>query len=227
VATVGGGAVSWSTETETINPNANAIRWGTTYNFRFDADAAPSVVNATIGLWKTGSPSSIATSVEGPGGTSSSFAFCAGDGSGTACPCGNLSPLGANLGCANSIGSGAALVATGTASISADTFVLHGSGMPDSAVLYFQGTTQVASGAGATFGDGLRCAGGTTTRFGLRINGGGSSQFPSGLDPAVHVKGFDNAGDVRTYQCWYRNAAAFCTPSTFNLSNGWQATWTP
>jgi hypothetical protein len=41
------------------------------------------------------------------------------------------------------------------------------------------------------------------------------------------VIGADTAGSVRTYQCWYRNAASFCTPSTFNLTNGWQATWAP
>jgi hypothetical protein len=28
------------------------------------------------------------------------------------------------------------------------------------------------------------------------------------------------------YQLWYRNAAAFCTPSTFNLTNGLDVTWT-
>jgi hypothetical protein len=32
---------------------------------------------------------------------------------------------------------------------------------------------------------------------------------------------------VRTYQCWYRNAAAFCQPATFNLTNGIQTTWQP
>jgi hypothetical protein len=30
-----------------------------------------------------------------------------------------------------------------------------------------------------------------------------------------------------SYQIWYRNAAAFCTASTFNLSNGTQVTWAP
>ena len=29
------------------------------------------------------------------------------------------------------------------------------------------------------------------------------------------------------YQSWYRNAAAFCTSSTFNLTNGVTVTWTP
>jgi hypothetical protein len=32
---------------------------------------------------------------------------------------------------------------------------------------------------------------------------------------------------VRSYQAWYRNAAAFCTPSTFNLTNGYSVTWAP
>ena len=35
------------------------------------------------------------------------------------------------------------------------------------------------------------------------------------------------APGLRTYQVWYRNAAAFCTPSTFNLTNGWETTWMP
>jgi hypothetical protein len=35
------------------------------------------------------------------------------------------------------------------------------------------------------------------------------------------------AAGTRTYQVWYRNAAAFCTASTFNLTNGWRTTWGP
>jgi hypothetical protein len=30
---------------------------------------------------------------------------------------------------------------------------------------------------------------------------------------------------TRTYQVWYRNAAAFCTISTFNLTNGIELSW--
>ncbi|MEY4775009.1 MAG: hypothetical protein RIT40_2044, partial [Planctomycetota bacterium] len=29
------------------------------------------------------------------------------------------------------------------------------------------------------------------------------------------------------YQVWYRNAAAFCSAETFNLTNGVLATWSP
>ncbi len=34
-------ALSWSSETFAQNQNANAIRWGTLYNFRFDSDKPP------------------------------------------------------------------------------------------------------------------------------------------------------------------------------------------
>ena len=51
-----GSSVTWSTETLAQNPNANAIRWATLYNFRFDSTAAPVLDQATIGFFKTGSP---------------------------------------------------------------------------------------------------------------------------------------------------------------------------
>jgi hypothetical protein len=51
-----GSALTWSSETMAQNPNANAIRWGTLYNFRFDSSASPSASEATIGFFKTGSP---------------------------------------------------------------------------------------------------------------------------------------------------------------------------
>jgi len=44
---------------------------------------------------------------------------------------------------------------------------------------------------------------------------------------AGHIKGNITSPGTRTYQVWYRNAAAFCTPSTFNLSNGWELIWAP
>jgi hypothetical protein len=53
-------SITWSTETFTTNQNANAIRWGTLYNFRFDADQPPQNANATVGFFKTGSPMSVA-----------------------------------------------------------------------------------------------------------------------------------------------------------------------
>ena len=46
--------VTWSTETFAQNQDANAIRWGTLYNFRFDADAPPTTVDGRLGLFRSG-----------------------------------------------------------------------------------------------------------------------------------------------------------------------------
>jgi hypothetical protein len=152
--------------------------------------------------------------------------FCLGDGTATACPCANNSTVGQNEGCLNSLGSGGKLEGSGIASVSTDTVVLQGSGMPDSSALYFQGTSQQAAGAGTVFGDGIRCVGGTIVRLGLKTNSGGSSQYPTGADPTVSVKGGAMAGDTRTYQIWYRTADPnFCSPATFNLTNGYEISW--
>ena len=59
-----GGAMTWSAETLAQNPNTNAIRWGTLYNFRFDSNRPPQITNATIGFLKTGAP--ITVQVQGP-----------------------------------------------------------------------------------------------------------------------------------------------------------------
>ncbi len=222
---VSGGFLTWSTEPQAANPSANAIRWGTTYNFRFDADVAPADGSVAFGLWKPGTPDQMgaAARVPSPGGPS--FALCFGDGTGTACPCGNSGASG--RGCANSLGTGALLAGSGAVSVSGDTLVLAGSGMPNAACLYFQGSTALVAGLGTPFGDGLRCAGGTVVRLGTKTNVGGASQYPAGGDPAVSVAGGVVAGNARTYQVWYRNSAAFCTPDTFNLSNAWQVYWQP
>ncbi len=151
--------------------------------------------------------------------------FCFGDGSGTPCPCGNNGAAG--NGCANSVFSvGGNLQSSGLASISADSLLLLGSNMPNSSALYFQGTSQQAGGAGAAFGDGKRCAGGSVIRLGTKVNFNGQSSYPEILDPQISVRGMITSGPTtRTYQIWYRNAAAFCTPDTFNLTNGLSVTW--
>ncbi len=54
-------AVSWSSETIILNQNANAIRWGTLYNFRFDSDHPPGSVTATVDFFKTGGSTMVST----------------------------------------------------------------------------------------------------------------------------------------------------------------------
>jgi len=155
--------------------------------------------------------------------TPSSTPICFGDGSGTACPCGNTGAAG--NGCANSLNAnGANLTTSGVSSSGADTLVLSGSGMPDSSALYYQGSMTIAGGAGSVFGDGLRCAGGTIIRLGTKLNIAGASQYPEAGDLSVSVRGMVLQG-TRVYQVWYRNAAAFCASETFNLTNGVSVVW--
>jgi hypothetical protein len=131
------------------------------------------------------------------------------------------------MGCPNSLNAGGALLqGSGVASLLGDTFVLAGSSMPNSSALYFQGTARTAGGAGILFGDGLRCVAGSVVRLGTQMNAGGTSQYPEPTELPVHQKGLISAPGVRYYQCWYRNAnPTFCTPATFNLTNGTQVTW--
>jgi hypothetical protein len=49
--------------------------------------------------------------------------------------------------------------------------------------------------------------------------------YPFGALPTVSVRGGVAAPGTRTYQGWYRNAAAFCTTATFNLTNGLEIIW--
>ena len=62
-------SITWNTETFGQNQNASAIRFGTLYNFRFDADQPPQTTNATVGFFKTGSPMMVAIQAPAGGGT--------------------------------------------------------------------------------------------------------------------------------------------------------------
>jgi hypothetical protein len=58
-ATASGSSVTWNTATYATNPNANALRWDTIYNYRFDCNKPPSGGVATLTLFKPGTPGSV------------------------------------------------------------------------------------------------------------------------------------------------------------------------
>jgi len=62
-------SITWNSETFAQNQAANAIRFGTLYNFRFDADQPPQPASATVGFFKTGSPMMVAIQAPMGGGT--------------------------------------------------------------------------------------------------------------------------------------------------------------
>ena len=63
-ATIANGMLTWSCAPNT-QANANALRWSTMYNFRFDADVPPAAITGqvSLGLWKAPTATSTATSV--------------------------------------------------------------------------------------------------------------------------------------------------------------------
>ncbi|MBK7876646.1 MAG: hypothetical protein IPJ77_13015 [Planctomycetes bacterium] len=153
--------------------------------------------------------------------------FCFGDGLDTThttpCPCANTGSAG--HGCANSVNAAGALL-TASGELATDTVVLEGSGMPATvACIYLQGDAL----ADTTFGDGVRCAGGTLLRLRTKVNSGGASAFPDSTDTVtLSQRGgvVVGSGVTRQYQTYYRNSAGlFCPPETFNVTNGYAIVW--
>ena len=56
----------WATQSFAQDPNANALRWGTLYNFRFDAAAPPAARQAEVALFRPGTPLKITLASQGP-----------------------------------------------------------------------------------------------------------------------------------------------------------------
>lgn len=51
-----GNAEAWGLQEQELGANVNALRWGTMYNFWFDADRGPALGNGTIELYRSGIP---------------------------------------------------------------------------------------------------------------------------------------------------------------------------
>jgi hypothetical protein len=225
-ATLAGGLLSWSTDAFALHPNANALRWGTLYNFRFDSDCAPGPGTITLGLFKTGGSVGVSADVPRPPGTPT----CFGDGTqALPCPCSNSGTAG--HGCQNSAGTGGALLGA-TGATNPDTLVLHSSGeLPTALTIFLQGNQLIAP---LPFGDGLRCAGGALKRLYVESASGGSASAPQLGDPSVSQQSA-NLGDPilpgssRWYQAYYRDSnATFCPipqGNTYNISNAVQVDW--
>ena len=139
---------------------------------------------------------------------------CFGDGSGTACPCGNP---GANGGCANATGDGSTLGAESTAGGTLNA----GNAIPGQPGLFFQGDNSIGGGSGISFGDGLRCCGANVVRLGVVVPDGNGD---ASLGDAQNLGGA-SAGDTKCYQYWYRNPNGSPCGAGFNLSNAVSITW--
>jgi len=156
---------------------------------------------------------------------------CFGDGSSGPCPCGNSGLAG--HGCENSSGTGGALLsAHGTHRLLEDTFAFLSSGeKPTALSIFLQGSTFLAP---VTYGDGLRCVGGTLRRLYVKSAVGGVVAAPGLGDLPVSARSAAlgdpiPGGGTRHYQTYYRDSSpGFCpTPpgSTFNVGNALTVVW--
>jgi plastocyanin len=177
---------------------------------RYDYVCIPHITNGMVG---------VITVEAGPGST---YCYC--DGTGGTPPCGNYGQGGA--GCRNStIMFGAVLFSNGTSSASADDLGFQAVHLiPSQPALLFAGTTSLNGGNGVHFGDGLRCAGGTVVRLGVRVpDTAGVANWGAGLG----ATGGWSSGDTRMFQVWYRDPSGGWCGSGFNLTTGNQVTFAP
>ncbi len=61
--TIGSNDIMWSCADFATNNNANALRWGTLYNYRFTADTPPVAGDITVGMYKGGGRDTINVAV--------------------------------------------------------------------------------------------------------------------------------------------------------------------
>ncbi len=64
--TVGADSVIWATQIETESTSSNALRWGTMYNYRFDADSGPQIATARLGMYRGSPPDALSVTVSAP-----------------------------------------------------------------------------------------------------------------------------------------------------------------
>ena len=222
--TQAGGTLKWET-VGNYNPPSdishNAIRWGNTFNFRFDANTPPTTGDVTLTLYK-GENSFTVSGIQVPSGTSSFGNFFCNDSDGSlaACPCGN--PGNPDSGCDNQQGTGGVFMEATAFSpdgFGGGTAEFTGTGYPAAtspSYVLLRSTSQTA--AVAAF-DGAICVGNPVVRVGAGFAIGGTA-----VEPYTH--GAMAAAGTNYYQMWYRNTPAmFCTPDGANLSNGYDLDW--
>ncbi len=213
---VPGTSLTWQTDAFTTNPNANALRWSTTYNYRFRSNAAPASGNVTVTLFKPGTPTQITfTNVDVPGSS-----------------CGNAAAY-----CTSSVttnGCSPSMAASGVPSATAASgFTLSCNNVEGQKTgLLYYGTAQTAT-AWAVGSSSIKCVANPTQRLNT-TNSGGTFGACDGLlstdwnawrstHPSALGSPF-TAGQTFHAQAWFRDPPA---PKATNLSNGLTFTLCP
>jgi hypothetical protein len=201
-----GNDVSWSTQTHAQNVNANALRWSTTYNYRFDSISAPQLGTVTITLFKPGTPTTVTIPAEVPGTGCGNFTYC-----NSSLTTNNCSPL------MSATGSASATAASGF------TIACNGIEGGKTGLFFFgQGQTSVAWAFGSTS---TRCVTTPVQRMQSASTGGTAGQCDGSLSTdwntwrAAHPTGLGSPyaqGQTFYAQTWFRDPQAV---TGTNLSN--------
>lgn len=72
-ATVAAASVTWATTPYSTDPDANALRWGTMYNFWFDADQPPEAGMTRLGMFRPNGVATTSFTTAVPGHTAGIF----------------------------------------------------------------------------------------------------------------------------------------------------------
>ncbi|TDJ78472.1 MAG: hypothetical protein E2O39_01435 [Planctomycetota bacterium] len=200
--TQGGGELVWEvTEDYGTNVNANALRWGTLYNFGFTADSAPVPSQVAIGLFKPGPTSALTADIEAPCTPStctSPSVYCTG----------KLN----SQGCVPSIGSTGAAALTGP-----DDFIVTATGIVSGQYGFLLWSLAPNS---LPFYGGTLCLAPPLARGSILFSGGSSAPDCSGM-LAHHLTQSDLAsfgrGTILHTQFWYRDP---WLPELIGLTNG-------
>ncbi|MEZ6017828.1 MAG: hypothetical protein R3F49_22175 [Planctomycetota bacterium] len=203
-----GDRVVWDTATFATNPNANAIRWGTTYSFWFEANIGPEVKTASLGLFRPGVQADPTADVCGPMGGS-----------------GNPSVSSYCTAAVNSTGLAGVIDAT-QIDLNARSMQLTAANLPLNASAFSLASLQQGFVANPGGSSGNICVGGSIGRVigGTVLNTGGVGSLLEVIDldliaqpnGAVAVQ----SGDTWHFQFWHRDTIAGIGVPTSNFTNG-------
>ncbi|MFM7297233.1 MAG: hypothetical protein ACKO4Q_08425 [Planctomycetota bacterium] len=201
-----GTSIAWSTQTHAQNANANALRWSTTYNYRFDALAAPTQGTITVTLFKPGTPTTVTFLADVPGTGCGSFSYC--------------TTSTTTLGCAPLISGTGSASATASSGFTIRCTNLEGA---RTGLVYFGlGQTSLVWAFGSTS---TRCVTTPVQRTTASLTGGTAGQCNGSISldwnawRAANPGGLGSpytAGETFYAQTWFRDPPA---PTGTNLSN--------